>query len=38
MYVHVVDQVFREAKIPSNGSVKYEQFVKIVCAPIPDYY
>jgi len=32
------DQMFREANIHPNGVVKYEQFVKIVCAPVPDYY
>ncbi|XP_043221636.1 calmodulin-like protein 4 [Amphibalanus amphitrite] len=32
-----VDRVFREAKIPSSGTVKYEDFVKIMCAPLPDY-
>ena len=33
-----VDQIFREANIHPNGMVKYEEFVKIVCAPVPDYY
>ena len=33
-----VDQIFREANISTNGMVKYEEFVKIVCAPVPDYY
>jgi len=33
-----VDQIFREANIQINGQVKYEDFVKIVCAPVPDYY
>merc|ERR1711992_159358 len=33
-----VDQIFREANISPNGTVKYEEFVKIVCAPVPDYY
>ena len=33
-----VDQIFREANISPNGVVKYEEFVKIVCAPVPDYY
>lgn len=34
-----VDQLFREANInPNGGTVKYEEFVKIVCAPVPDYY
>jgi len=26
-----VDQIFREANIQSNGMVRYEEFVKIVC-------
>ena len=34
----LVDQIFREANIHPNGVVKYEEFVKIVCAPVPDYY
>ena len=33
-----VDQIFREANIKPNGVVKYDEFVKIVCAPVPDYY
>merc|ERR1711981_737490 len=33
-----VDQIFREANIHPSGQVKYEEFVKIVCAPVPDYY
>ena len=33
-----VDQIFREANINLNGSVRYEDFVKIACAPVPDYY
>lgn len=35
-----VDQIFREASIPTSGNsmVKYEDFVKIACAPNPDYY
>jgi hypothetical protein len=33
-----VDQLFREANINIHGNVKYDQFVKIVCAPVPDYY
>jgi len=32
--------IFREANINSNknGMVKYEDFVKVVCSPVPDYY
>nr|CAG4638812.1 EOG090X0GKM [Cyclestheria hislopi] len=33
-----VDQIFREANIKSNTMVKYEDFVKVVVAPVPDYY
>lgn len=33
-----VDQIFREANINLNSSVHYEDFVKIACAPVPDYY
>ncbi|CAA9995360.1 unnamed protein product [Nesidiocoris tenuis] len=34
-----VDQIFREANVTSpNSLVKYEDFVKIACAPVPDYY
>ncbi|XP_054258022.1 calmodulin-like protein 4 [Macrosteles quadrilineatus] len=33
-----VDQIFREANVLPNGMVKYEDFVKICCAPVPDYY
>ncbi|XP_029159009.1 calmodulin-like protein 4 [Nylanderia fulva] len=33
-----VEQIFREANVSLNGYVKYEDFVKIACAPVPDYY
>jgi len=33
-----VEQIFREANISSHGYVNYQEFVKIVCAPVPDYY
>jgi len=35
-----IDQICREANISANPNamVKYADFVKIVCAPIPDYY
>lgn len=33
-----VDKIFREANVTTNGMVKYEDFVKIACAPVPDYY
>ncbi|KZC05931.1 Calmodulin-like protein 4 [Dufourea novaeangliae] len=33
-----VEQIFREANVSPSGYVKYEDFVKIACAPVPDYY
>jgi len=33
-----VDRIFREANVNNNSMVRYEDFVKICCAPIPDYY
>nr|CAG4637442.1 EOG090X0GKM [Ceriodaphnia reticulata]SVE73266.1 EOG090X0GKM [Ceriodaphnia reticulata] len=33
-----VDQIFREAHIKPNAPVKYEEFIKIVTSPVPDYY
>ncbi|KAK9509504.1 hypothetical protein O3M35_006809 [Rhynocoris fuscipes] len=36
--VKEVDQIFREANVSANSMVKYEDFVKIACAPVPDYY
>ncbi|XP_019864865.1 uncharacterized protein LOC109594123 [Aethina tumida] len=33
-----VDRMFREANVNNNSSVRYEDFVKICCAPVPDYY
>jgi len=33
-----VDQIFREANVGPTGFVKYADFVRIVCAPAPDYY
>lgn len=33
-----VDKIFREANVTPNGVIKYEDFVKIACAPVPDYY
>lgn len=33
-----VDRIFREANVNNNSLVKYEDFVKIACAPVPDYY
>jgi len=33
-----VDHLFREANVSNNGMVKYADFIRIVCAPVPDYY
>ncbi|XP_028135415.1 uncharacterized protein LOC114330287 [Diabrotica virgifera virgifera] len=33
-----VDRIFREANVTANSMVRYEDFVKISCAPVPDYY
>lgn len=33
-----VDQIFREANVSPGGQVQYQDFVKIACAPVPDYY
>lgn len=33
-----IDRLFKEAKIPANGNVRYEDFVRLVCQPVPDYY
>lgn len=33
-----IDRIFREANVTSNSMVRYEDFVKICCAPVPDYY
>jgi calmodulin len=38
--LHTVDKIFREANVGSNPNalIKYADFVRIVCAPVPDYY
>ena len=36
--VGTVEQLFWEAKVNPNGTVKYKDFVKILTAPVPDYY
>ncbi|KAL5287090.1 hypothetical protein ACFFRR_008188 [Megaselia abdita] len=36
--VREVDSIFREANVNNNGTVRYADFVKIACAPVPDYY
>lgn len=34
-----VDNIFREANVSNNNSnIRYSDFVKICCAPVPDYY
>lgn len=33
-----VDNIFREANVTNSVSVRYSDFVKIACAPVPDYY
>lgn len=33
-----VDNIFREANVGNNGVIRYADFVKIACAPVPDYY
>lgn len=32
-----VDHIFREANIKPNSFVKYEDFVKVLVTPVPDY-
>lgn len=36
--VREVDNIFREANVNNNSNVRYADFVKIACAPVPDYY
>ncbi|XP_075147774.1 calmodulin-like protein 4 [Haematobia irritans] len=36
--VREVDNIFREANVGNNSMVRYADFVKIACAPVPDYY
>ncbi|XP_055699701.1 uncharacterized protein LOC129799646 [Phlebotomus papatasi] len=36
--VREVDNIYREANVSNNGTVRYADFVKIACAPVPDYY
>lgn len=33
-----VDNIFREANVNGDGMIRYSDFVKIACAPVPDYY
>lgn len=33
-----VDNIFREANVTKNSQVCYQDFIKIACAPVPDYY
>ncbi|XP_075287856.1 calmodulin-like protein 4 isoform X2 [Opisthocomus hoazin] len=32
-----VDDLLKEAKVGPNGTIKYEEFVRIVCLPAVDY-
>lgn len=32
------ERFYREAKIPQSGQVRYEDMMKVICAPAPDYY
>jgi len=32
------DRLFREAKVAPNGNIRYEDFVRFICFPVPDYY
>ncbi|MPC99246.1 hypothetical protein E2C01_094648 [Portunus trituberculatus] len=38
LFTFTVEQIFREANISPNGMVRYQDFCRIVCAPVPDYY
>lgn len=33
-----VQAIFREANVNINGDINYMEFLKIVSAPVPDYY
>jgi len=33
-----VDAIFKEANIPTSGTIQYSDFVKVVSTPLPDYY
>ena len=38
-FLIIVDQLLREANAKStSGSVKYDDLIKVVLSPIPDYY
>lgn len=32
-----VDDLLKEAKVGPNGTIKYEEFVRIICLPTVDY-
>nr|CAG4648333.1 EOG090X0GKM [Moina brachiata]SVE93333.1 EOG090X0GKM [Moina brachiata] len=32
-----VDQIFREANVKPNAPIRYDEFIKYVSSPIPDY-
>jgi Ca2+-binding EF-hand superfamily protein len=33
-----IQNIFREANVNMNGEINYTEFLKIVSAPVPDYY
>ncbi|UYV81322.1 hypothetical protein LAZ67_20000766 [Cordylochernes scorpioides] len=33
-----IDAIYREANVNPNGYINYSDFVRIICAPVPDYY
>ncbi|XP_053933660.1 calmodulin-like protein 4 isoform X2 [Cuculus canorus] len=32
-----VDEMLKEAKVGPNGTIKYEEFVRVICLPTADY-
>ncbi|NXV48130.1 CALL4 protein, partial [Uria aalge] len=32
-----VDDLLKEAKVGTNGTIKYEEFVRVICLPTVDY-
>lgn len=33
-----IQAIFRETNVSMNGEINYMEFLKIVSAPVPDYY
>lgn len=33
-----IQAIFREANVVMHGEINYNEFLKIVSAPVPDYY